>query len=65
MFRNFWDYFRIVRAEFRDCFCTVRAKFSGLFVNSSDRISETIFGQSWTMFCFDPVTDVFEFCGVF
>ena len=41
----------------------VRAKFSGLFEDSPDRI----FGQSWTVlrFGFDPRIDAFEFCGVF
>ena len=61
------DCFRTVRAEFQDFFCIVRAKFSGLFANSPDRIFGTIFRQSWTVlrFGFDPKTDVFEFCGVF
>ena len=63
IFRNFWDYFRIVRAEFRDCFWIVRAEFSGLSSDDSDRI----FGQSRLVlrFGFDPGTDVFGFCGVF
>ena len=64
---NFWDCFRTVRAEFRDCFSTVRAKFLGLFVDSPNRIFETIFGQSWPVlrYGFDPETDVFGFYGVF
>ena len=39
----------------------------GLFADSPDRIFGTIFGKSWTVlrFGFDPVTDVFGFCGVF
>ena len=38
-----------------------------LFLNSHDRIIETIFRQSRTvlMFGFAPGTDVFGFCGVF
>ena len=61
------DCFRTVRAEFRDYFHTIRAKFLGLFADIPDRIFRTIFGQSWTVlrFGFDPVTDVFGFCGVF
>ena len=43
---NFWDCFRTVRAECRNCFSTVQAKFLGLFADSPDRIFETIFGQS-------------------
>ena len=63
IFRNFLDYFRIVRAEFRDYFRTVRTEFSGLSSDCSNRI----FGQSRTMlrFGFDPGIDVFGFCGVF
>ena len=65
--RNFQDCFRIVRAKFRDCFWTIQAEFSGLFLNSSDKIFETVFGQSVTVlrFGFDPGTDVFGFCSVF
>ena len=32
-----------VRAEFRDCFRTVRAKFSGLFADSLDIIFQDYF----------------------
>ena len=61
------DYFRIVRAEFRDCFQTVRVEILGLFSNSPDRIFRIVFGQSRTMlwFGFDPGTNVFGFCDVF
>ena len=67
IFRNFWDYFWIVRDEFRDCFRTIRAEFSRLFLDSHDRIFGTIFRQSRTVlrFGFAPGTDVFGFCGVF
>ena len=55
IFRNFWDYF-----------WTVRIEFSRLFLDSHDRIFETIFRQSRTVlrFGFAPETDVFGFCGV-
>ena len=49
IFRNF----RIVQAEFRDCFRTVRVEFSGLFSNSPDKIFGTVFGQSGTGLRFD------------
>ena len=67
IFRNFWDCFWTVRAKFKDCFWIVRVEFLGLFSDRSDRIFETIFGQSGTglRFGFDPGTDVFDFCGVF
>ena len=53
---NFWNCFRIVRAE-----------FSRLLLDSHDRIFGTIFRQSRTVlrFRFAPGTDVFGFCGVF
>ena len=59
--------FRIVWYKFRDCFCSVWAKFSGLFVDNPDRIFGTIFGQSRTVsrFRFHSGTDVFMSCGVF
>ena len=52
--------------NFRDCFWTVRAEFSGLFLDRRDKIFRTVFGQSRTVlkFGFDPKTDVFRFCGV-
>ena len=55
-FRNFWDYF-----------WTVLAEFSRLFSNSSDGIFGTIFGQSRIVlrFGFDPENDLFGFCCVF
>ena len=61
------DYFRIVRAEFRDYFLIIQVEILGLFSDSQDRIFITVFEQSWTMlrFGFDPGTDVFGFCGVF
>ena len=64
---NFLDYFWAVRAKFRDCFRTVQAEFLRLFLDSHDRIFETIFGQSRIVlrFGFDPGTDVFGFCGVY
>ena len=67
IFRNFGDCFWTVRAEFRDCFRRVRVEFLGLFLNSPNRIFETVFGQSRTEFGFgfNPGTDVFGFCGVF
>ena len=39
----------------------------GLFSDSSDRIFETVYGQSRTVlrFGFDPETDVLGFCCVF
>ena len=42
-------------------------EFSGLFLNSPDKIFGTIFGQSWIVlrFDFDPETDIFGFYGVF
>ena len=49
IFRNFRDYFWIVRAEFRDCFWIVRVEISGLFLDSPDRIFRTVFGCSWTL----------------
>ena len=66
-FRNFQDCFRIIQTEFRDYFRIVRAKFSRLFLDSSNKIFETVFGQFGTVlkFGFDPGTDVFGFCGVF
>ena len=60
-----------ISRNFRDCFWTVRAKFSGLFSDSPDRILRTIFRQSRIVlrFGFDPRTDartdVFRFCGMF
>ena len=53
--------------NFRDCFGTVGAEFSGLFSDSQNRIFRTIFGQSRTVlrFGFNPETNVFGFCGVF
>ena len=53
--------------NFWDCFRTVQAEFLGLFLDSPDRIFETIFGQSRTVlrFGFDPETDVFGFYCVF
>ena len=59
--------FRTVRAEFRDYFRTVWAKFSKLFSDSQDRIFRTIFSLSRTVlrFGFDPGTNVFGFCDVF
>ena len=49
---NFWDYFR-----------TIQVEFSGLFLDSPDKIFRTIFGQSRTVlrFGFDPGTNVFGF----
>ena len=55
--RIFETIFQTVRAEFRDCFRTVRVEISRLFSDSPDRIFETIFGQSGT--------DVYRVCGVF
>ena len=54
-------------AEFLDCFRTVWAEFSRLFLDSHDRIFGTIFRQSRTVLRFDFAlgTDVFGFCGVF
>ena len=43
-FMNFLDYFRIVRAEFRDCFQTVRVEILGLYLDSSDIIFRNVFG---------------------
>ena len=65
--RSFQDCFQTVRAEFQDCFQIVRVEILGLFSDSSDRIFETIFGQSGTVlrFGFDPRTDVYRVCGVF
>ena len=42
--------------NFRDCFQTVWAEFSGLFLDSPDIIFGTVFEQSRTMirFGFDP-----------
>ena len=53
--------------NFLDCFRTIQAEFSGLFLDRPDKIFGTIFGQSWTVlkFGFDPETDVFMFFGVF
>ena len=67
IFRNFRDCFRTVQAKFWDCFQTVRVEFLGLFLDSSNRIFGTIFGQFGTglRFGFDPRIDVFRFCGVF
>ena len=64
---NFWEYFLTVRAEFRDCFRTIRTEFSRLFLDTHDRIFGTIFRQSRTVlrFGFAPGTDVFGFYGVF
>ena len=48
IFRNFWD-----------CFQTIRAEFSGLFLDNPDMIFGTVFRQSRTglRFGFNPVTD--------
>ena len=57
--------------NFRDCFRTVWAKFSGLFVQDFGteyyKFFRNGFGQSQTglRFGFDPGTNVFEFNGVF
>ena len=57
-----------------DYFQTVRAEFSGLFLDNPDKILRmniVIFGtgseqfQTRLRFSFDPGTDVFGFCGVF
>ena len=50
--------------NFRDCFRIVRAEFSGLFLDSLDKIFKTFFGQFWTVlrFGFNPGTDVYGFC---
>ena len=45
-FRNFWDCFQIVQAEFRDCFQTVRVEISGLFSDSPDMNFKTVSGCS-------------------
>ena len=49
-----------VWAEFLDCFRTILAEFSILFLDSHDRIFETIFRQSRTVlrFGFAPETDL-------
>ena len=59
--------FRTVRAEFQDCFRKVRAKFLGLFSNSSDMIFGNVFRKFRTglRFGFDPETNVFGFSGAF
>ena len=53
--------------NFRDRFQTVRAKFSGLFSNSPDRIFRNVFMETRTMlrFGFNLGTDVFEFVEFF
>ena len=64
IFRNFRDYFWIVRAEFSRLFSdspvlifgTVLEKIFGIFLWQSRTVLS---------FGFDPRTDVFEFCGVF
>ena len=67
IFRNFFDCFRTVRAEFRECVQIVQVEFLGLFSDSQEIIFGTVFEQSGTgfRFGFDPGTIVFKFCGVF
>ena len=63
---NFRTVFGQFELKFQDCFRTVRVEILGLFSDSLDRIFETIFGQSeiGSRFGFNPVTDVYRFCGV-
>ena len=65
--RNFQDYFGQSGLNFWDCFQTVWVEFSGLFLDSQDRIFKTVFWQSQTVFRFgfDPGIDVFGFYGMF